>query len=91
MLDKIPERALEIDLGNILYMSGHIFYIVNFRKIMEELRNAKYKFCQLFITDAKIWLSIQRVTSQNGLKIGLLLTYPKLPCFHRHRFQSDAS
>ena len=33
MLDKIPERALEIDLGNILYMSGHIFYIVNFRKI----------------------------------------------------------
>ena len=84
MLDKIPERALEIDLGNILYMSGHIFYIVNFRKI------AKYKFCQLFITDTKIWLFIQRVASQNRLEIGLLLTYPKLPCLHRLRFQSDA-
>ena len=84
MLDKIPERALEIDLGNIFYMSGHIFYIVNFRKI------AKYKFSQLVITDTKIWLPIQCVANQNRLTIGLLLTYPKLPCFHRLRFQSDA-
>ena len=84
MLDKIPERALEINLCNVFHMSGHRFYIINFRKM------AKYKFSQLVITDTKIWLRIQRVANQNGLTIGLLLTYPKLPCFHRLRFQSDA-
>ena len=51
---------------------------------------AKYKFSQLVITDTKIWLRIQRVANQNGLTIGLLLTYPKLPCIHHLRFQSDA-
>ena len=33
MLDKIPERALQIDLCNIFYMSCHLFYIANFRKM----------------------------------------------------------
>ena len=46
MLDKIPERALEIDLGNIFYVSGHIFYIVNFRKMAKYVtRNINFVNC----------------------------------------------
>ena len=33
MLNKIPEIALEIDLGNNFDMSGHIFDIVYFRNM----------------------------------------------------------
>ena len=40
MLNKIPEKALEIDLGNNFDMSGHIFYIVYFRKMAKNTLNS---------------------------------------------------